>query len=78
MYAETLQSEKLYNKVTADVKVTDADIQSYYAAHKSDYSQAASRDVGHVSELGSGPFHGLPGGFADLGMPAENPGRGRA
>src|SRR4051812_11812617 len=43
-----LLSEKLYNKVTADVKVTDADIQAYYNQHKSDYSQAASRDVRHI------------------------------
>jgi parvulin-like peptidyl-prolyl isomerase len=41
-------SEKVYNKVTADVKVTPADIQAYYKAHKSDYSQAASRDVRHI------------------------------
>ena len=41
-------SEKVYNKVTADVKVTPADIEAYYKAHKSDYSQAASRDVRHI------------------------------
>jgi parvulin-like peptidyl-prolyl isomerase len=43
-----LLSEKLYNKVTANVKVTDADISAYYNQHKSDYSQAASRDVRHI------------------------------
>ena len=43
-----LLSEKLYNKVTANVKVTDQDIAAYYAQHKSDYSQAASRDVRHI------------------------------
>ena len=41
-------SEKLYNKVTSGVKVTDADIKAYYDAHKSTYSQAASRDVRHI------------------------------
>jgi parvulin-like peptidyl-prolyl isomerase len=41
-------SEKLYNKVTANVKVTDADIQKYYESHKSTYAQAASRDVRHI------------------------------
>ena len=41
-------SEKVYNKVTSDVKVSDKDIQAYYLAHKSDYSQAASRDVRHI------------------------------
>jgi peptidyl-prolyl cis-trans isomerase C len=43
-----LLSEKLYAKVTGNVKVSDADIKSYYDAHKSDYSQAASRDVRHI------------------------------
>jgi parvulin-like peptidyl-prolyl isomerase len=41
-------SEKLYKKVTDKVKVSDADIQKYYNDHKSDYSQAASRDVRHI------------------------------
>lgn len=41
-------SEKIYNKVTASVTVSDKDIQAYYLAHKSDYSQAASRDVRHI------------------------------
>jgi parvulin-like peptidyl-prolyl isomerase len=43
-----LLSEKLYNKVTANTKVTGKDIQAYYVQHKSDYSQAASRDVRHI------------------------------
>jgi parvulin-like peptidyl-prolyl isomerase len=47
LHAQIL-SEKLYNKVTATVKVTDKDIAAYYAQHKSDYSQAASRDVRHI------------------------------
>jgi len=47
LYAQIL-SEKLYNKVTASVKVTDADIQQYYNQHKSDYQQAASRTVRHI------------------------------
>jgi parvulin-like peptidyl-prolyl isomerase len=41
-------SEKIYNKVTANVKVSDADAQTYYTAHKTDYSQASSRDVRHI------------------------------
>jgi len=41
-------SEKIYKKVTADVKVTNADIQKYYNDHKSDYQQASSRDVRHI------------------------------
>ena len=41
-------SEKLYAKVTGDVKVSAADIKTYYVAHKSTYAQAASRDVRHI------------------------------
>jgi len=41
-------SEKLYAKVTGGVKVSDAEIQTYYNAHKSTYSQAESRDVRHI------------------------------
>ena len=43
-----LLSEKIYNKVTSSVKVSDAEIKSYYNAHKSTYSQAATRDVRHI------------------------------
>jgi foldase protein PrsA len=43
-----LVSQAIYNKVTKTVKVTDAQIKSYYAAHKSSYSTAASRDVRHI------------------------------
>ncbi len=41
-------SEKLYAKVTGDIKVSDADIKKYYDAHKTTYAQAASRDVRHI------------------------------
>ena len=47
LYAQIL-SEKLYNKVTSSVKITDADIQQYYNQHKADYQQAASRTVRHI------------------------------
>jgi parvulin-like peptidyl-prolyl isomerase len=43
-----LLSEKLYAKVTTDVKVSDADVQKYYDSHKSTYEQKASRDVRHI------------------------------
>lgn len=43
-----LLSEKIYAKVTADVKVSPAEVKAYYNAHKSTYSQAASRDVRHI------------------------------
>jgi foldase protein PrsA len=47
LYAQIL-SEKLYAKVTATTKVSDADIQAYYNQHKTNYQQAASRDVRHI------------------------------
>ena len=43
-----LISEKIYEKVTEDVKVTDDDIENYYEDHKKDYKVAASRDVRHI------------------------------
>ncbi|HET8893830.1 MAG TPA: peptidylprolyl isomerase [Gaiellaceae bacterium] len=43
-----LLSEKIYNKVTSGVKVSDGEITSYYTANKSTYSQAATRDVRHI------------------------------
>jgi parvulin-like peptidyl-prolyl isomerase len=47
LHAQIL-SEKLYNEVTKDVKVGDADVQKYYNEHKSTYQQKASRDVRHI------------------------------
>ncbi|HET8528665.1 MAG TPA: peptidylprolyl isomerase [Gaiellaceae bacterium] len=47
LHAQIL-SEKIYKKITSDVKVTNADVQKYYNQHKSDYTQAASRDVRHI------------------------------
>jgi foldase protein PrsA len=43
-----LLSQAIYNKVTKNVKVTDAQIQTYYTSHKSSYSTAASRSVRHI------------------------------
>lgn len=47
LHAQIL-SEKLYNKITGDVKVTDAAVKQYYDANKSQYGTAASRDVRHI------------------------------
>ena len=41
-------SEEIYKKVTADVKVTDADVKVYYDKNKTTYAQAESRDVRHI------------------------------
>jgi parvulin-like peptidyl-prolyl isomerase len=41
-------SEQIFNKVTTDVKVTDADIEKYYKAHKDQYGTPETRDVRHI------------------------------
>jgi foldase protein PrsA len=43
-----LISEKIYDKVTQGVKVSDKQIEEYYGAHKKDYKVAESRDVRHI------------------------------
>lgn len=43
-----LLSQAIYNKVTKDIKVTPAQVQTYYNTHKSSYTTAASRDVRHI------------------------------
>ena len=47
LHAQIL-SEKLYNAVTGKLKVTDAEITTYYNTNKSQYGSAASRDVRHI------------------------------
>ena len=43
-----LVSEKLFEQVTRDVKVSDAEIKKYYEENKEQYSQPESRDVRHI------------------------------
>ncbi|HET7566987.1 MAG TPA: peptidylprolyl isomerase [Gaiellaceae bacterium] len=43
-----LLSEKLFQKVTSDVKVSDSAVKAYYSSHKSSYTTAASRTVRHI------------------------------
>jgi foldase protein PrsA len=43
-----LIQEKIFNKVTGDVKVSDSDIQKYYDQHKSQYGTPEQRDVAHI------------------------------
>jgi hypothetical protein len=45
---QQLLEEKLYNKLTAGTKVSDADAQAYYQQHVQQYSQAKSRDVQYM------------------------------
>jgi parvulin-like peptidyl-prolyl isomerase len=40
--------ERLFTKVTGDVKVTDKDVRDYYDEHKDQYGQAESRKVRHI------------------------------
>ncbi len=40
--------EKLFNSVTKDIKVTDADVQKYYNEHKDQYSTPEQREVRHI------------------------------
>jgi foldase protein PrsA len=47
LHAQIL-AQKLYDKVTADVKVTDAAVKSYYQQNKSQYTTQESRDVRHI------------------------------
>ena len=43
-----LISEKIFEQVTREVKVTDKDIEAYYAKNKAQYSQPESREVRHI------------------------------
>jgi peptidyl-prolyl cis-trans isomerase C len=43
-----LLEEQLYKKVTEDLKVSDKDIQDFYEKNKSQYQQAATREVRHI------------------------------
>lgn len=43
-----LVTEGIYNKITKDVKVSDADLQKYYGDNKDKYTVTESRDVRHI------------------------------
>jgi len=43
-----LQTEGIYKNVTGDVKVTDADVKSYYDKNKANYTVPESREVRHI------------------------------
>ena len=45
---DRLIQERLYKKVTEDVKVTDADIEKYYEKNKAQFTQPATRNVRHI------------------------------
>ena len=41
-------SEKIFEEVTRDVKVTDKQVEEYYTKNKAQYSQPESREVRHI------------------------------
>ncbi len=43
-----LLTEGIYKKITADVKITDGDVQAYYAKNKANYTVPESRSVRHI------------------------------
>jgi parvulin-like peptidyl-prolyl isomerase len=43
-----LLGQKVYTKVTKNVKVSDSEISDYYKLHKADYTVKESRDVRHI------------------------------
>jgi parvulin-like peptidyl-prolyl isomerase len=65
-------SEKIFEKVTSEVEVTDADIQAYYEENKSQFETPASREVRHIlvkSKAKADDIHGQlenGGNFAKL------------
>jgi hypothetical protein len=45
---QQLEEEKLYARLTKDVKITDAAVAAFYKSHISQYKQPASRDVQYM------------------------------
>jgi hypothetical protein len=45
---QQILEERLYNKITKDVKVPESQIKAYYQSHISSYEQPASRDVQYM------------------------------
>ncbi len=45
---DRLLQEKLYEKVTKDVKVTDEDVEKYYEKNKEQFAQPEGREVRHI------------------------------
>jgi parvulin-like peptidyl-prolyl isomerase len=43
-----LVSERLFNKVTAGVRVSEKDVAAYYKAHRDQYGTPATREVRHI------------------------------
>jgi parvulin-like peptidyl-prolyl isomerase len=43
-----LVQEKIFEKVTADVEVTDEEVEEYYASNQDQYGQPESREVRHI------------------------------
>lgn len=48
IFSNQLLAEKLQKKVTANIKVSDADVRAYYAAHQADYNELRSLKISHI------------------------------
>jgi parvulin-like peptidyl-prolyl isomerase len=48
LFRQQLLSDAVYQKVTKNVKVSDAEERSYYLAHPDQYAQPQSREVRHI------------------------------
>jgi parvulin-like peptidyl-prolyl isomerase len=70
-----LLEEALYKEVTEDVKVTDDEIQDFYAKNKAQYQQAATREVRHIlvkTKPKADALHKRLEGGADFAKLAKN------
>ncbi len=45
---DRILQERLYAKVTEDIKISDKEIEAYYEKNKQQFSKPASRDVAHI------------------------------
>jgi parvulin-like peptidyl-prolyl isomerase len=48
LFRQQLLSDAVYQKVTKDAKVSDAEIKDYYNTHPQQYAQPQSREVRHI------------------------------
>jgi parvulin-like peptidyl-prolyl isomerase len=69
-----LVSEKIYNDITNDVKISDADLEKYYDDNKANYSVAESRAVRHIlvkTKAEADQIHAQLAGGADFAAIAK-------
>jgi len=67
-------TEKIYEKLTNDLKITDADLQKYYDENKSNYTVPESRSVRHIlvkTKAEADKLHSQLAGGADFAVLAK-------